>query len=278
MLDSVEIPAVGCSENVGESCLFYNGLSKMYLGGRHVYGEVFGILLMHKLKARIPGDIGNAATFNFPVCYTVVEEATGSVHRRADPSLVDPLVRAAQSLERRGVRAIATSCGFLSYYHDDIAMAVDIPVVSSSLLQIPLISKMMGGQGKIAVLTAEGGHLDERYFQAVGAEKCHVVVAGMENQPEFRRAVLNDGPELDPGRLASEVGYVASETMKKKPGIKAIVLECVQLSPYAHIIQEVTSLPVFDIITLIESVYHAINRHPFTKQQVFFPSPVSRRG
>ena len=38
-------------------------------GGRTFYGQDIGILMMDTKFPRIPGDPGNAATFDFPVCY-----------------------------------------------------------------------------------------------------------------------------------------------------------------------------------------------------------------
>ena len=39
----------------------------LYRGGRAVYGQAIGILLTNSRFPRIPGDVGNASTFDFPV-------------------------------------------------------------------------------------------------------------------------------------------------------------------------------------------------------------------
>jgi hypothetical protein len=46
-------------------------------GGKTVYGACVGILMLETRFPRIPGDIGHAVTWPFPVLYKVVRGATG---------------------------------------------------------------------------------------------------------------------------------------------------------------------------------------------------------
>lgn len=233
-------------------------------GGRNTYGEVIGVMMTNKVKARIPGDIGNATTFNFPVRYRVVKEASTDTHRRGDPSLIKPFIDAARDLEEAGVKAITTCCGFLAFFQREIADAVNIPVFTSSLLLLPMISKMLKGNQKVGVITAEAPFLDKRYFDKVGAEPDSVVVAGMEEEEEFKRAVLDDEPSINPEKLRNEVVKVASNLVKEHPEVGAIVLECTQLPPYAKAIQKALNLPVFDIVTLTNMIYSSVVRKDFS--------------
>jgi Asp/Glu/hydantoin racemase len=56
---------------------------------------------------------------------------------------------------------------------------------------------------------------------------------------------------------------VARLLVQQHPLVKAIVLECVDLPPYAHAVQEAVGLPVFDMTTLIGHVHSALVRSPF---------------
>ena len=45
-------------------------------GGRPIQGASVGILMLASRFPRIPGDMGNAATWPFPVLYRVVSDAS----------------------------------------------------------------------------------------------------------------------------------------------------------------------------------------------------------
>ena len=45
------------------------------IGGKAVYGASIGILMLEARFPRIVGDMGNAHTWPFPVCYKVVKGA-----------------------------------------------------------------------------------------------------------------------------------------------------------------------------------------------------------
>src|ERR671928_80969 len=86
-------------------------------GGRGNYGEAVGVLTLDTIFPRIPGDVGNATTFDFPVRFSVVRGASPRrvVHEQ-DPALLKPFIEAAQELEAAGCRAITTTCGFLALF------------------------------------------------------------------------------------------------------------------------------------------------------------------
>jgi precorrin-4 methylase len=103
---------------------------------------------------RIPVDVGNATTFPFPVRYKVVKGALFARVRTGDSTLNEPFIEAAQDLEREGVKAIATGCGFFAAYHQELVNAVHIPVFSSSLLQVHLARMVIRPEQKVGVITA----------------------------------------------------------------------------------------------------------------------------
>ena len=45
-------------------------------GGYNLYGRSIGILMLQTRFPRIPGDMGNATSFPFPVVHSVVETAS----------------------------------------------------------------------------------------------------------------------------------------------------------------------------------------------------------
>jgi hypothetical protein len=98
-----------------------------------------------------------SATINFPVCFKVVKGATTKkVVDQADRSLLQPFMAAAQELESEGVKAITGSCGFLVLFQQQIADAVNIPVFLSSLIQVPMVYRMLNQNRKFGQLDGLG--------------------------------------------------------------------------------------------------------------------------
>src|ERR1700758_4212477 len=91
-------------------------------GGKAVYGARLGILMLEARFPRIPGDMGNAATWPFPVLYKVVPGASPDrVVRERAAGLLDRFLDAAAELVRLGADGITTNCGFLSLFQREIA-------------------------------------------------------------------------------------------------------------------------------------------------------------
>src|SRR4029453_12419726 len=106
-------------------------------GGFNQFGFTVGILMLDTQFPRIPGDMGNASTFDFPVLYHRVRGASPDlVVRHGQRALLPTFIEGARALEREGVRAITTNCGFLAMYQTDMAAAVSIPLFISSPLLV----------------------------------------------------------------------------------------------------------------------------------------------
>jgi len=213
---------------------------------------------------RIPGDIGNFSTFNFPVVYRIVREAgIDNVARKTDIRLLDAFIREAKELENMGAKAITTSCGFLSLFQEELARSVRVPLFTSSLLLVPLVS-MMIGKRKVGIITANSENLTRKHLEGAGIDpSVPIVIKGLEDKKEFSKMILNDNPVGDIAKIREEVRDAARELVRENPDVGAIVLECTNLPPYAKIIQEVTNLPVFDITILTNMVYNSLNRKEF---------------
>ncbi len=225
------------------------------------YGQSIGILILNAAYPCIPGNVGNATTFSFPVRYKVIEEASiDRLLNKQDPTLLKPFINAAKELESEGVKAITGACGFMALFQQEIKNAVKIPVFLSSLLQINFILQILEKDKKIGVITADAKALSDRHFSAAGVPlDAPIVIAGMENQPEFRDAVLKEKGTLDSDRVEKEVVSVARALVDAHPDIGAMVLECSDLPPYAQAVQASVNLPVFDFVTMINFVHASVN-------------------
>ena len=231
----------------------------IYHGGRAVYGEAIGILLLDTKFPRIPGDIGNASTFDFPVRIRMVPGATAQrIVLESDESVLPEFIEAAQELESAGVRAITTSCGYLSTFQEALTNAVSIPVFTSSLLQVPMVSRMLPKEKKVGILTIESRRLTEQTLKAAGITKEPIVIMGSEEVPDFWNTYPRGALEIDPSKVEKAVVGMVKSLIQKNPDVGAIVCEAINYAPYAAGVQETTGLPWFDIIDLTRLVYSAV--------------------
>jgi hypothetical protein len=228
------------------------------------YGHAVGILLLDYRGPFIPGDVGNATTYRFPVLYKMVKDLTLDRVLEGDPACEAAIVEAARELEAFGVRGISSDCGFLVQYQDAVRRAVRIPVFLSSLLQIPFLAQTFAPSRPVGCITATRRKLGNRVLELAGVNgEINVVVKGMEDQPHFREAVLEEGGELDSDRIEAETVACAEELKDQYPDMGAIVLECSILPPYAKAVQDATGLPVFDFVTMIDYFYQGTHRQTY---------------
>src|SRR3954471_14006110 len=99
-----------------------NSPSRIARGGKAIYGAPLGILMLEARFPRIPGDMGNATTWPFPVLYRVVKGASPErVVLSQAAGLLDEFLAAAADLVAQGAEAITTNCGFLSLFQRELA-------------------------------------------------------------------------------------------------------------------------------------------------------------
>ena len=228
------------------------------------YGETVGISILDAAYPCVPGNDGNATTYAYPVRFQEVRGASiDRLLNQRDPALKEAFVEAAVELQNRGVKAITGACGFMAFFQEEVASAVEIPVFLSSLMQIPFMHALCGG--RVGVITANASRLTRRHFAACNVgDHVPLVVAGMEGQTEFREAILEERGTLDSAAIEREVTEVARQLVAANPDVRSILLECSDLPPYAHAVQAATSRPVFDFITMINYVQQSTTRRPYT--------------
>jgi hypothetical protein len=208
---------------------------------------------------RIPGDVGNPATFPFPViCRTVPGATLRRLIAERDRSLLAPFVEAGWELVRQGVRALTTSCGFMILFQEDLAWEFPVPVFTSSLLQLPFIQATLRPRGRIGILAADASHLTPEHLRKAGGDMRRVTVAGLENQPRFREAILEGTGRIDVPGVEAEVVGQAKRMLAADPRIAAILFECANLPPYAAAVRAAVGLPVYDAVTMIRHVHAAL--------------------
>jgi hypothetical protein len=225
--------------------------TRIALGGKTLYGASVGILMLETRFPRIPGDMGNAETWPFPVLYKVVPGASPRrvVCEKAE-GLLDGFLAAAAELVRLGADGITTTCGFLSLYQKEIATNVGVPVATSSLMQIPFIERVLPPGDRVGVLTVSAANLTAEHLSAAGADPATPVV-GTDGGSEFSRVMINDEERLDVAAAERDILAAGDGLVASHDGIGAVLLECTNMVPYARALSQRLHLPVFSIYTFV---------------------------
>lgn len=231
--------------------------------GQSFYGRPIGILLLDYFAPFIPGDVGNASTFNYPVRYKLVEGLTFDKLLNKDKSVLNKLINAAKELEKEGVIGITADCGFFALFQKEVSKEVKVPVFLSSLLQGQFISSIISKKEKIGVISAVGASLDNDFLESVNLDPEKCIIKGMESKNYFREFCMDETGVLDSDIIESEVVETALELTSQNPDVAAILLECSMLPPYGKAVQEATGLPVFDFITMIDFVQSSLSKKKY---------------
>ncbi len=222
-----------------------------------------GIMMLDTSFPRIPGDVGNNLSYEYPVLLRTVPGATVQrVVYDADPLLLDQFIDVARDLQAQGASAITSSCGFLSLFQEKVAKAVSVPVFLSSLLQVPLVYAMT--RRRVAIITANSDSLTEEVLRSAGINrKTPLAVSGLQEVSAFRDPILNDGDSLQKDIIEEHILAKANLLLEQYPDIGAFVFECHNLAPYAKSVQEKMGYPVFDIIDFAKWVYSSILKRSY---------------
>lgn len=243
--------------------LAYTSEIEMILkGGFNCYGIPVGVISLESFFPKPVGHIKYAASFDFPVLYRTVRGATiDRLVRERDQALLAPFIEAARELEKEGVRAITGSCGFLALHQQQIADAVNVPVFMSSLIQVPLVSRMLARGKKVGVVVANSDALSADHLRGAGIADEPIAVAGMQGQRQFAEVILQGkSHDLDMALFSRELGSVVQSLLDAEPDVGALVLECTDLSHFAPELNQHFDLPVFDLTSLTRMVAAAALR------------------
>lgn len=214
---------------------------------------------------RPPGDVIMPTTYQFPVIWQKVDGASlWAVVNSSEFSneYLQSYIDACKILESKGCIGIITSCGFLAQTQKKIAASINIPIASSSLIQIPFVLTIISPQKKIGVLTFDATELGVAHFNGVGVTKDmleRVVVAGCKKNGALHR-IIADGDPYIAAELEDELVSLATSLLNENPTIGAFVLECTNMPPCSKAIQNATGLPVFDGVTMVDWFYSGLKR------------------
>ena len=226
-------------------------------GGKSIYGAPLGILMLEARFPRIPGDMGNGETWPFPVLFRVVRGASPErVVIEGARGLLPDFIAAAQDLVSLGAEAITTNCGFLSLFQRELAEAVQVPVATSSLMQVPWVQATLPPGQRVGVITVNKAGLTPRHLEAAGVP-LDTPVVGTEGGREFFRVLIkSEAVDMDLDLVEQDILDAGRALVAAHPEVGAIVLECTNMPPYAAALRDAIGLPVYDIYSMI-TWFHA---------------------
>ena len=226
-------------------------------GGKSLYGAPLGVLMLDARFPRILGDMGNGLTWPFPVLYRVVRGASPEkVVLNGASGTLDAFVEAAQDLIDQGAEAITTNCGFLALFQRELSARLQVPVATSSLMQVPWVQATLPPGKRVGVVTVSGGSLTPEHLAAVNVP-ADIPMAGTENGREFFRVLIKaEKTDMDVDLAQQDILDAGLDLVRRHPEVGAIVLECTNMPPYAAALQAATGLPVYDIYSMI-TWFHA---------------------
>lgn len=231
------------------------------------YGVEWGVVMLDFASPFVPGDMGNASTYDAPALFRAVPGLTvAEILADDDGRFEAAVVEAARWLVAQGSAALTSNCGFMLRYQRAVAAAVPgTPVALSSLLQLPGLVAALPPEASVGIVTASAEVLDtdfvERGFPGVGGR---VAVVGLQDAPAFRRTMFDGDDELDADAIRGEVVDAVAALLDERPDVGALLLECAALPPYAAAVQERWPLlPVYDFTTLTAHLALARHRAPF---------------
>ena len=225
-------------------------------GGKTVYGARVGILMLDTKWPRPPGDTGNALTWPFPVLYKVVPGASARVVIHEQGRGLGPaFLKAAEELVKEGADGITTTGGFLAIFQKQLAEHVQVPVASSSLMQVPLVQRLLPPGKRVGVLSVQGDRITPDHWDAVGAPH-DTPVMGTEGGREFTRVMLGDTIDMDYEAAEQDILEAGETLLKRHPDVGALVTENHNMAPYAAALNRRLRIPIYTVYTFV-TWFHA---------------------
>ena len=221
-----------------------------------------GILMLDSQFPRIPGDVGNHLTWDFPVRYAVVPGATPAAIVEYDPApFIDAFTEKGRELVAQGCTGIATTCGFLALIRRELAERLEVPVAASALEQSAQISATLPAGQTLGILTISATALTPDHLKVAGVPE-NAVIQGMEGTA-FAATILSDQAELNISRAQDEIVFAAKALIDRAPETGAILLECTNMVPYARAVAAETGRPVYSIYSYLIWFHQSLLPKPF---------------
>lgn len=213
-----------------------------------------GILMLEGKMATVTGCMAAEDTFPYRTVRHIV--AGARTPRTPDDAIAMlPLYQEAARLLQKDVDVITANCGLIALLQQELAEAVDVPVVTSSLLSVPTVARLIGSRRRVGILTFFRDAVGERNYVASGwsSSTFPVSVAGVDGSGAWLEFL--ETKEVSPDlrrQLAADLSAAIAGLLERDPAIGAIVSECTMLPAVLDDIREHVPVPIFDLPTTLD--------------------------
>jgi hypothetical protein len=213
--------------------------------------------------AEVPGCMASPATFPYPVLRRVVAGSRPPRSAEEAAAMLPRYREAGRDLAELGIAVLTENCnGRVVLLQRHLAAAAAVPVVTSALLLVPTVARLLPGR-RIGILAFDPGDLGAWHYRACGfgPEEVPLAVAGVAHCASWRTflATKEAPPELA-AALAADLVAVARELLAAHPDLGALVAECTLLPPFTQAVRDAHGLPVFDVLSLLDLAMSGCSR------------------
>ncbi|MEO6018924.1 MAG: amino acid racemase [Knoellia sp.] len=156
-----------------------------------------------------------------------IPDRTAYIIGDSDESPGPVMAQDARQLERAGAKFIAVPCNTAQAFQDEIAAAVDIPVIDIVSVTLEAAQAAVPGLTSVGILATDGTLRAETYTRAAEAAGLTVVVPDDVAQKDVM-SMIYDGVKA--GMPVERERFDAAVAHLRAKGAGAIVLGCTELS------------------------------------------------
>lgn len=228
---------------------------------------VLGVVQMANTPLAWHGNLGNPASYAYPVRYATARNAYTERILRGDPEVGAEYLKQARALQRQGASAILATCGFAVLYQPLLAAGLKVPVATSSLLALPLALRSAPGGGEVGVVTYDAQRLTRRFLLAGGASRAELDrlrIAGLEGTETWRQLAL-PRPEVPFEVLEADVLGTVGRFLRRNRRIRSLLFECSALCPFTPGLRASTGLPIFDFLSVADALMAGVDTAAFPR-------------
>lgn len=217
--------------------------------------KTLGLMELENTPINFPGALASDETFQFPVKHMTVTGASARNLVDGDRSVRESYISCARQLEKEGVAAITSNCGFSALFQADVSAAVSIPVALSSLQLVPLAAATLPAGRKVGIITYDSTKLADHHYVAAGWSSANVPIsiAGIEGSQTWRQ-LAELVPAVTPQLIIDDVMSAAISLLRADPAVGILVFECAAFTLAAETVRCETGLPVADYVSLAKNL------------------------